>query len=99
MSNYSAFMQRDLRLTILKSLAAQPGYTANETVLQHEAEAVGIKRPREVIRTEMRFLEGLGAIDLREFGSVLIGTLKQRGHDHVKALALLDGVNPPSPEA
>jgi predicted transcriptional regulator len=97
MTDYSDIVLRDLRLTILKSLAAQPGFTANENILQYEARAVGINRSREMIRTEMRFLASLSAIEVREFGSVMVGTLKARGQDHVKGLIELDGVNPPSP--
>ena len=75
MTDFHDFARRDLRLTILKSLAMQPGFTGNEAILQFEAQAVGLTRSRDVIRTEMRHLENLGAIKVKEAGSVLVGTL------------------------
>ncbi len=97
MTDFSDFARRDLRLTILKALAAQPGYTANENILQHEARAVGLNRTREVIRTEMRYLADVGAVEVTEFGSVMIAKLRARGQDHVSGLTVIDGVNLPSP--
>lgn len=96
--NFQDFKRRDLRLTILKALNAQAGFTGNEKLLQMEAEVVGLVFTREQVRTEMRFLEALGAIGIREAGSVMIAVLRQRGADHVKGLAILEGVEKPSPE-
>jgi hypothetical protein len=98
MTDFSEFARRDLRLTLLKSLSMQPGFSGNENILQHEAAAVGLHRAREVIRTELRFLESIGAVKVKEAGSVMIGILTARGQDHVKGLLVLDGVNTPSPE-
>lgn len=97
MTDFNEFARRDLRLTLLKALAAQPGFTGNENILQHEAAAVGLNRSREVIRTELNFLASIGAIKAQERGTVMIGTLLARGHDHVKGLLVLDGINTPSP--
>ena len=98
MSEYTNFKLRDLRLTMLKSLRAQGDLTANEKILQLEARQFGLSFSREVIRTELRFLEQLQAIALREAGSVMIATLKRRGEDHLERLIELDGVDTPSLE-
>lgn len=89
---------RDLRLTMLKSLNAQPGHQANETILRHEARAFGLNYTREQVRDEMRFLERANAVKIVEAGSVLVATLRQRGEDHLEGLIALEGINPPSLE-
>lgn len=98
MMQYSEHKTRDLRLVMLKSLSKQPGWKANETVLQIEAEAFGHACSRDVIRTEMRKLEELGAVAIGQAGSVLVATLTRRGKEHVEARTVIDGVNQPSPE-
>ena len=101
MSDYSKYQQEDLRLTLLKSLQGQPGFSSNESVLQKEAAEFGLQRSREVIRSEMRFLQSLGAVRLREVAeaSVLIAILTARGDDHLKGFTRLEGVGPPTPRA
>jgi hypothetical protein len=98
MNDFSDYKLRDLRLTLLKSLKAQGDRTANEKILQLEAKQFGLAYPREVIRSELRFLERLGALGVREAGSVMIATLKRRGDDHLERLIELEGVDAPSLE-
>ena len=95
--NYEDYKRRDLRLIILKSLAKHPGYQANSNVLAMEAEAFGHAVSRDVINTEIRKLSELGALTLREAGSVLVATLSLRGLEHVQAKTVIDGVLQPSP--
>ena len=99
MNAYSDYKLRDLRLTMLKSLRAQGDRTANEKILQLEAKQFGLAFPREVIREELRFLERLQAVVIREAGSVMIASLKRRGEDHLERLIELEGVDAPSLEA
>ena len=98
MTDYSEFATRDLRLIILRELADQPEYTANEAVLQTVAEAFGHHRSREAIRAQLRWLEESGAVRVSEVSGVLVAHLRQRGLDHVAGRIRLDGVNRPSPE-
>ena len=95
--DYNEFATRDLRLVLLRSLAAAHAYTANETVLQMEAMAFGHKRTRDVIRTELKFLKDIGAVKLQMQDPLMVAELTRRGHDHVEGLAELEGVNTPSP--
>lgn len=99
MSNYGEYRTRVLRLTLLKSLSAAPGYRANEDILQEEAGAVGIEVSRAVIRSELTFLSEIGAITVKAVGSVMVATITLRGKEHVEGLTRLEGVNTPSPEA
>lgn len=95
---YSEFVTRDLRLVLLRALARQPRYTGSEVILQKEAEAFGHSRSRDAIRSELRYLESVGALRLKEESSYLIATLTRRGHDHVEGLAEIEGINLPSPK-
>ena len=94
---YSDYVNRDLRLVLLKSLVQHKAFSANETILQMEAEAFGHARSRDAIRTELRFLEEAGAVFIKEVGSVLVATLTLRGKEHCDGRAVIDGVNQPSP--
>jgi len=98
MTSYSEFATRDLRLVLLRELASQPDYTANEAVLHRVAEAFGHHRSRDHIRAQLRWLADVEAISVREVADVLVATLRSRGLDHVEGRALIDGVNRPSPE-
>lgn len=99
MTDFAEYVRRDLRLALLKALSKQPGYRANEVILQYEAKSVGIERSRDVIRGELRYLTEIFAVKIEEAGSVMVATLRRRGLDHVNGLAELEGVNKPSPEA
>jgi DNA-binding transcriptional ArsR family regulator len=97
--DYDDFRTRDLRLTLLKSLSVQPGYRANENILQHEARSVGIDVSRDQVRTQLRYLKEQGAVELREVGFVMVATISLRGKEHVDGLTVLEGINTPSPGA
>ncbi len=96
---YREFAQRDLRLVLLRCLAAQPGYRGNESILQSEARAFGLERSRDVIRNELRWLAEVGVVRIEEVGSVIVAKLLRRGKEHVDGLTEIEGVNKPSPEA
>lgn len=96
---YAEHMARDLRLVMLKSLAKHPAYSANDTILQMEAEAFGHSRSRDAIRTELRHLADVGGVTIKEAGTVIVATLTLKGLEHVQAKTVLEGVNQPSPGA
>ena len=88
-------MTADARLLMLSELAQQVGARCNEAVLQYVIGVHGIDRPREWVRTQLRWLEQQGAVQLAEAGSVLVATLRGFGRDHVERRGLIDGVSPP----
>ncbi len=97
--SYSDYLKRDLRLVLLRSLADQPGYVANDRILQIEANRFGLERSRDVIRAELRWLDEVGAVRLTDAGSVMVARLSRRGLEHVQGLTEIEGINKPSPEA
>ncbi len=99
MSDFSKYAVMDLRLVLLRCLKDQPAYSANDSILQHEAQRFGLNRSRDVIKNELRWLADMGAVKLQDLGAVLVAKLTQRGQDHVEGLTQIEGVNKPSPEA
>lgn len=91
-------MTADARLMILRELAQQVGARCNEAVLQYVLDVAGISRPRDWVRTQLRWLEQAGAVQLAEAGSVLVVTLRGFGRDHVERRAQIEGVSTPPDE-
>jgi DNA-binding transcriptional ArsR family regulator len=97
MNDFAAFVERDARLIILRALAGETSRTHNEVLLQAALEAHGVARSRNYVRTQLRVLEELGAVTLREAGTVMIASLTRAGLDHVEGRGIVEGVNRPSP--
>ena len=85
--------------------AAAPQGTLREAVLASErtrvVEALGIRRTREWVETQLSWLEQIGAIELRSsdlpgLGPVMVATLLGSGRDHVERRAPLAGVSWPA---
>jgi len=94
--SYSNYLAMDARLIILKELAAQPGHSANQTILLKVLDSFGHRRSREWVRAQMRFLADLDAVSLTEAGTVLIARLRQAGRDHLEHRLILEGVDAPA---
>lgn len=103
MSSYEQQCQEDARLAILAELARQRDATLNAINLGRVIDAMGVRRTRDWIETQLLRLEELGAVNLRRldlagFGQVTVATLTRTGRDHVDRRALLAGVTPPADE-
>ncbi|MGK7664242.1 MULTISPECIES: VpaChn25_0724 family phage protein [unclassified Marinovum] len=91
-------IREDARLIILKALAGmQPDETLHSGYLQ-EAVATygGIRRDREWVHDELNWLHERGAIATRRAGSVMIATLQEKGHRHLRREIVIEGVKRPS---
>ena len=91
-------IQRDLRLIILRALADEANYSHNDSILTTIAQSFGVDRGRDFVRNEIRWLENIGAVSVREMGSVLIVTATQRGVDHAQRRIVIEGVKRPGVE-
>jgi repressor of nif and glnA expression len=94
---YDEYQAEDARLVILKELALQADGRLNEALLEKVLDAFGYLRSREWIRTQMRKLEEIGAIQITAVGTVLVAAITRAGLDHVNRRTALDGVARPSP--
>jgi hypothetical protein len=92
-------IRAEARLIILKALAGQPNESLTSTMLALELETFSIRRERGWVHDEMRWLAEAGAIRVTEAGTVLIGTLTEKGARHLSREIAIEGVLRPSREA
>lgn len=97
--NFEDFERTHLRLVILRALADQSDFTLNESILQQVAETYGLRKTRDHIKGELRWLADVDAIELKEIEGFLIATLKRKGQDHIDGRIVIDGVKQPGPKA
>lgn len=95
--SFSEFLTEDARLVILRTLHVETSGTMNEVLLQKALETYGHNRSRDFVKTQMRALAELGAVSLREAGTVLVATITRAGIDHVERRTMISGVARPSP--
>lgn len=86
----------DARLIILKALAAQTDERLHSGYLSEELIRFGIDRPREWIHGELDWLDQMGAVTLIKPGSVVVATLTEKGHRHLRRAIVIEGVKRPS---
>lgn len=86
----------DARLIILKALAAQTDERLHSGFISEELIRFGIDRPREWIHGELDWLEQIGAVTLLKPGSVVVATLTEKGHRHLRRAIVIEGVKRPS---
>ncbi len=95
---YDQHFRANARMIILKALADEADYRLNEVMLRGVLEAFAIKRGRDWLRIELRWLdEEAGAIRRHEVGSVIVAELTEAGLDHIERRRVLDGIQKPSP--
>lgn len=86
----------DARLIILKALAAQTDERLHSGFIAEELIRFGIDRPREWIHGELDWLAEMGAVTLLKPGSVVVATLTEKGHRHLRRAIVIEGVKRPS---
>ena len=86
----------DARLIILKALAGQMDERLHCGFIGEELVNFGIDRPREWVHGELDWLELMGAVTLLKRGTVVIATLTEKGHRHLRRVTLIEGIKRPS---
>jgi len=95
---YADHYDAEARLVILKALAGETDYRLSDSMLTTMLEAFAIKRGRDYVRNQLRWLQAsVGAIRLTEAGTAVIAELIEPGLDHVERRRVLEGVKRPSP--
>lgn len=98
MVEFTEFLTRDLRLVMLRLLAEDPGYSMNDSILQGALELYGHNVSRDKVKTELRWLEEQGLVDIEIVAkTVMVAKLTGRGLDCAQGKARVDGVRPPRP--
>lgn len=89
----------DARLAILQTLQQDPSGSSGELILQGALDAIAISRGIDYVRTQMRQLQLLGAVTIKEAGTIKIATITRMGLDHVERRSIIEGVKRPDPAA
>lgn len=96
--DYADHFTAHLRITILRLLAAQPGYKCNSSLLTDAADSVGISTTRDKVKTELAWLREQGLVTVAAPDDrLMIATLTDRGLDVAEGRARVPGVKPPAP--
>jgi len=99
MGDYVQFLAEDRRIILLRALADQQGYTANEALLTEFARARGHVATRDQIRGDLTWLAEQGLVSVEEIGDLMIAKVTRRGDDVANGRVTHPGVKRPSPEA
>lgn len=89
-------IREDARLIMLKALAKQPDERLHSGYLAEELRQLWIDRPREWIHGELDWLAEIGAVSLLRAGSVVVATLTEKGHRHLRRAIVIEGIKRPS---
>lgn len=95
--DYSRHVQEDVRLIVLRELAAQADGRLNDTMLTHVIEAFGHTKSREWLRTQLDKLQELDAIRIHQVGTITVAQITRAGLEHVQRRSFIAGVARPSP--
>jgi hypothetical protein len=93
--SYIDLLQKHVRLIILRALAGEANYSHNDSILNDIARSYGVDRGRDFVRSQIRWLENIGAVSVQEMGAALIVTATQYGVDHAQRRVVIDGVQRP----
>ncbi len=99
MTPYNIFIAEKGRLVILQALAREFNGHLREDLIQKAVDIYLLSRSIEWVRTQLRKLEELGAIDITEDNGKLIAGITRTGRDHVERRSPLAGIAWPEDEA
>ena len=95
--SYKKLLQEDRRLVLLHLLAQSPGHEANHYVLQAGLDQMGHKISRDLVKSELSWLEEVGLVKLENLDTLVVALLTSRGEDACTGRALVPGVKKPVP--
>lgn len=94
--SYADFLREDARLVTLRLLSEMPTYTSNSSILYDALSRFGHNPSRDLVKTELRWLEEQGLVQLDDIGPVLVVKLTARGADVAAGRVVTPGVKRPS---
>lgn len=97
MNDFSALVQADRRLVILRVLADSAGYSTNQHLLGTMTGALGHQVGAERIRADISDLQEMGLVTTDHVAGVVIATLTQKGVDVAAGVVTVSGVKRPMP--
>lgn len=98
MSTLDILHTENRRLEILRVLAADPAYQANDALLQRALQIYGLTASRDQIKTDLAWLKEQGLVVLDDMAGLYLAKLSGRGEDVARGLAVIPGIARPRPE-
>jgi len=99
--DYAEHLSAHIRLTILRLLAEQQSYFANDAVLTSGVQAMGLPCTREQVRGHIAWLEEQRLVTVTiargGAGPMTVAALTERGGDVAAGRSVVPGVQRPSP--
>lgn len=93
--SFTAHVSEDRRLVILRLLAELANYTGNSAILRMALQNFGHEVSRDLVKTELRWLEEQGLLTIEAADSVLVAKLTERGQDVAAGISTTPGVKRP----
>lgn len=97
MSFVADILVPDIRLVILKALEQDLGYSHNESILHAIVEKFGHHCSRDMIRTQLSWLQEQCLVTIEDVAGIYVATITQRGADAATGKATVPGVKRPGP--
>lgn len=94
---YADIIRADIRLTILRILNEDAGYSHNESVLKQALALVGHNISGDRVRTELQWLEEQGLVTIGDTAGIMVAGLTDRGQDVATGATVVPGVERPMP--
>lgn len=95
-TGYAQAVDEDVRLILLKELAAMPDGRSNENILAEAVYACGHNKSRDYLRTQLNKLAELGATRNTSIGSIIVAQITEAGVDHCLRRSKIEGIRQPS---
>ena len=95
MPPFTEYLREDQRLVMLRILVNMPSYKANSSVLTNVLGEYGHSPSRDLVKTELLWLQEQGLVSIDDISSLLIATLTERGADVAAGRAQVPGVKKP----
>lgn len=97
MKTFKDIVQEDIRLSILRILASDTGYSHNEAVIKQALVSVGHAISLDAVRTQLAWLSEQDLIASDDSAGIVVATLTARGLDCSEGSATVPGVKRPTP--
>jgi len=98
MSEYAETLRRHARIAILRLLEDAPRYTSNASMMAALLPQLGISYTRDQIAGELSWLAEQGLVTTQQTAGLLMATATLRGIEVAQGIAIVPGVQRPSPQ-
>jgi hypothetical protein len=97
-NRFETLVSQSRRSCILRGLAEANGYRGNESLLHELVDVYGFACSRDMVRTELAWLERERLVTLEVLpGGLQVATLSERGLDVAEGRDTVEGVKRPRP--